>query len=147
MRLTNPRDVVEGNISEQRDEMIVNRGRDSYRRRDLIVEVKAKPTCDRWAHSALKLSAKPYISCPGGAAGEGQTLPACLLFMPLYYLTIPQSMKRLDTSQLETPEELSHPTASFIKARHAVTVGADDSKRSKMLLWTLDKCCYTCKQF
>lgn len=42
MRLTEPRDVVEGNISEKRDKMIVNRGMNYYRR-DLIVKVKLNP--------------------------------------------------------------------------------------------------------
>lgn len=42
MRLTELRDMGEGNISEQRDQMIVNRGINYYRR-DLIVKVKLNP--------------------------------------------------------------------------------------------------------
>lgn len=52
MRLTERRDVGEGNIPELGDEMIVNRGRNYYRR-DLIVKVKLNP---RVMVQPLKLS-------------------------------------------------------------------------------------------
>lgn len=42
MRLTETQDLAEGNISEQRDKVIVNRGMNYYSR-DLIVKVKLNP--------------------------------------------------------------------------------------------------------
>lgn len=75
---------------------------------------------------------EPYVSCPGGVAGEGQTLPACLR---LRGCIICPSLK------VWTLHEGRHPAGSFRSAAHAAPLrAADESKRFCSLdfwIWTL----------
>lgn len=169
MRLTEPRDVGEGNISEQRDKMIVNRGMNYYRR-DL--SVKVKPTCDCLAVKApLTLSwicislwsecvcvcvstwTGPYQSTDNRTirflsrrCGRWRWDAACMpVFMMLYYLIIPQRMKRFTTGDATGAAQSSRRTIykslSLSNSRSCRWV--------QMLLFCglFEKCCSWCKQF